>query len=384
MGKLTTRTETEQLDKERTMITRIAPALLVLLALACSDSEVVKEHGASNLRVYLGKDTLEKRIIEADVIARVSLLSHSVVGVQHPGRKTYVPTVKFIFPGRKTYIPAIVFTFRAHEYLKGSGGRRLTAYAYGDHHYFHLEESSAKEAMSKWGDWIRGFRDGRFDGRQAIVFLKRPGANGPYQIGNLGEYEDLTGRTVTHRVTVADEESQVWLPAASAASSPSISSLDQRFLTEDVTSGGGAYSASTSITLSALKNLIASVQAELSANPSDAYRQCLIDKHTAIGKIRDQSQRGIRWTEDFEVAAGRPAYTRVGDTGFSQHFTIGREWLVGLDKDLFTAKNSVIYTTGPLKAGEYRFYYNFLKAGAVDCGRSQEQNTELLVIVTAK
>ena len=364
------------------MITRIVPALLVLLTLACSpdpdasppaDSEVVQGSGPlGDERLYLGKDLLEKRIIEADVIARVSKASHKVVGTQYPGRTTYIPAIKF--------------TFRVHEYLKGSGGNQLVAYAYGDHNYYHLEESSAKEAKDKWGDWILGYRDGRFDSREAIVFLKRPVADGPYQIGNLGEYEELRGNTITRRVTVADEESQVWLPTASA-SSPYTRGPNQRFLTEDVTSGGGsggARSGSSSISRSELGNLIASITADLVANPSDAYRQCLIDKYTTIAIIRDQRERGVRWTEEFEIAAGLPANTRVGDTGFSIHSTPGREWLVGRDKDLFTARSSVIYTARSLEAGEYRFFYNYLKAGAVDCGVSREEERELLLIVTVR
>lgn len=356
------------------MITRIVPALLVLLVLACSpDSEAVKESAwPDDARLYLGKDLLEKRIIEADVIARASKLSHKVVGTQYPGQTDYVPAIKF--------------TFRVHEYLKGSGGIKLVAYAYGDHNYYDLEESSAREAKDKWGDWIRGYRDGRFDGREAIVFLKRPVADGPYQIGNLGEYEGLDGRTVTRRVTVADEESQVWLPAE-ASSSPYLRGPNQRFLTEDVTSGGsgGARSGSSSISRSELGNLIASVQAELDANPSDAYRECLIEKYATIGKLRYYKQeKGYQATEEFEIAAGLPADTRVGNTRYSNYFTIGREWLVGRDKDLFTPRNSVIYTARSLAAGEYRFFYNFLKAGAVDCGVTSEQERELKVIVTVR
>ena len=379
------------------MITRVIPSVLVLLALACSgntdasplanptseptvapeptetirESDVVRDrHG--NVRLFLGKDLLEKRILEADIIARVSKLPHKVVGTQYPGQTDYIPAIKF--------------TFRVHEYLKGSGRNQLVAYAYGEHHYFDLEESSAREAKDKWGDWIRGYRDGRFDDREAIVFLKRPVADGPYQIGSLGEYEDLDGRTVTRRVTVADEESQVWLPAEASLSSW-LRGPNQRFLTEDVTSGGsgGARSGSSSISRSELGNLIASVQAELDANPSDAYRECLIDKYVTIAKLRYYKQeQDFQAREEFEIAAGLPANTRVGDTGASFHFTIGREWLVGRDKDLFTARSSVIYTTRLLEAGEYRFFYNFLKAGAVDCGVSSEQEKELKVIVTVQ
>ena len=377
------------------MITRIGLPVLVLLALACSGNtdasplanptseptvapeptETIRESGVvrdrhGNVRLFLGKDLLEKRILEADVIARVSKLSHKVVGTQYPGQTDYVPAIKFIF--------------RAHEYLKGSGGNTLVAYAYGDHHYFDLEESSAREAKDKWGDWILGYRDGRFDSREAIVFLKRPVADGPYQIGNLGEYEELRGNTITRRVTVADEQSQVWLPAASG-SSPYLRSPNQRFLTEDVTGGsGGARSGSPSISRSELGTMIASVQDELDANPSDAYRECLIEKYTTIGIIRDQRQRGFQAKEEFEIAAGLPADTQVGDIGASDYFTIGREWLVGRDKDLFTPRNSVIYTARSLAAGEYRFFYNFLKAGEIDCGVSREEERELKVIVTVQ
>ena len=79
-------------------------------------------------------------------------------------------------------------------------------------------------------------------------------------------------------------------------------------------------------------------------------------------------------------------YAQVGDTGCQfKHFTIGREWLVGQGQGpVHREELRHIHIPASLEAGEYRFFYNFLKAGAVDCGVSSEQEKELKVIVTVQ
>ena len=354
------------------MTTRIVTAALGLLLLACTGSNETRE-SLPIIRLYEGQHLLEERIVDAKVIARVMLRSHEVVGAQ--------------FPGSSEYLPAIKFTFDALEYLKGSGGGELVAYAYGDHDHFALERDTAKKAKDKWGSWISEYRDGRWDDREAVIFLRQPVANGPYVIGFLGEYRDsFTGRRVVRRVTVADEVNRAWLPDAAAPSGAQRSpASEQRFLLEDPggppSSGGQSRSADPlTISKSSLEARIAAVEAELAANNTDAYRDCLLAKYDVIRGIREKKARGLQSTNNYDLGSGVASDTRVDSHGWSG-YTIEREWYEGRDKDLFTPRQNIMYTNRPLPAGEYRVYYNFTEPGQ-DCGYPEEQRTELLEIVT--
>ena len=365
------------------MTTRIVAAALGLLLLACTgssetqESRPITDSGPPILWLYHGQQLLEERIVDAKVIVRVTLRSHEVVGAQ--------------FPGDSEYLPAIKFTFDALEYLKGSGGGELIAYAYGKHDHFALERDTAKKAKDKWGSWISEYRDGRWDDREAVIFLRQPVANGSYVIGYLGEYrESLNDQRVVRRVTVADDEKQTWLPDAAPAGAQRSPGVDgkapeQRFLLDDPggppSSGGQGRSADPrTISKSSLEARIAAIEADLAANNTDAYRNCLFAKYWAIRVIRYQSAQGFQATSNYDLGSGLAADTRVDSHDFSKD-TIDREWYEGRDKDLFTPRQGVMYTNRPLSAGEYRFYYNSTEPGQ-DCGYPEEQRTELLQIVT--
>ena len=294
-------------------------------------------------------------------------------------------------PARGKYRPAIKFTFVALEYLKGSGGGELVAYAYGDHESFALGRDTAQEALDLWSSWISGYRDGRWDDRQAIIFLRQPVEDGPYVIGYLGEYRDsFSDRRVVRRVTVADEVNQAWLPDAAPAGAGE--AQGQRFLLEDphvpLTTAGGNQSRSAvraipnpqTISKSSLEAKIAAVEAEWAANNTDAYRECLLAKYRVIGSIRNKKALDYQSTNNYDLGSGLAAGTKVDSHGWS-HYTMNREWYEGRDKDLFTPRQSVMYTNRPLPAGEYHVYYNFTEPGQ-DCGYSEEQRTELLQIIS--
>ena len=185
----------------------IFAGLALCVLAACSDETSVVELTAVNTpsntptptikgdlhhAIHLGKMSLEKRITKAEVVARVSLRSYEVVGAQKPGAWRFVPAIRF--------------TFEVHEYLKGSGGESIDVYAYGykGPEGFSLTENSAEAAKNTWGDWIEGYRDSRFDDRQAIVFLTRPIVNDRYVdyyvIGRVGAYQSTnTGGVYTLR-----------------------------------------------------------------------------------------------------------------------------------------------------------------------------------------
>ncbi len=353
---------------------RIAVAALVLLLLACTGSSETQE-SMPIIRLHQGQYLLEERILEAKIIARVTLRSHEVMGAQ--------------FPGSSKYRPAIKFTFDALEYLKGTGGGELVAYAYGDHYYFTMERDTAKEAVDLWSSWISGYRDGRWDDRQAIIFLRQPVKDGSYVIGFLGEYEDsFSHRRFVNRVTIADDENRAWLPAAASAQGSDGNAQEQHFLLEDpdtatttsVSGAVGSASAASTISKASLKSRIAAVEAELAANNTDAYRNCLLAKYEAIRTIRYNNSRGIQVTTNYDVKSGLAAGTEVDLHRYADD-TANREWYEGKDKDLFTPKQGVMYTSRPLPAGEYRFYHNDTEPGQ-DCGYSEEQRTEILEIVT--
>ena len=321
-----------------------------------------KESSPIPFWIYHGQELLEERIATADVIVRVRLSSHETVGAQPPA------VVRNRGGG---YYPAIKFTFEALEYLKGSGGSELAAYAFGIHHYFELASDTAKEAKERWGSWIGRFRDDRWDDREAIVFLNGPDPNGAYAIGRLGEYRDDV--TVERRVTIADDESRVWLPDAS------VSGPEQYFLLGDPhvpvrTIGNvrivreSATSKPATISLSTLKAKIAAVEEELAAYRGDpeAGRRCLITRYQSIGWAR-----WMKATNDFgvvsttEMSSGLPASTKV-----VEHYVLRegyREWYTGPDKDLFTPRQGVMHTNRPLPEGEYRVYYQSRKPVS-DCG----------------
>ena len=71
------------------MVIRTTVAVLVLLLLACTGPEVKESMPIG--RIYEGQQLLEERIVNAEIIARVTLRSHEVVGAKFPGKRQVPP-----------------------------------------------------------------------------------------------------------------------------------------------------------------------------------------------------------------------------------------------------------------------------------------------------
>ena len=312
---------------------------------------------------YLGASSLEERIIGADAIARVQLSSVSQV-VESNG-----------FHGKAAYSRALKFDFKVLEYLKGSGGSDIVAYA------FDADETY----KSKLGSWLfsdREFLDNRdtsWDDKEAIVFLasnsaslSSSGKKDTYAIGvlrfNGKDYYSISSRYWNN-----------WLPEDSAAnSSVAAGSGTQRFLTGgvpvniEVVGASGASGISPSMTLATLKARIADIEGEVDAGDgSKEYKECVHAKYVWA--------REMRWRQDYKMSV-RPDLGRQSienhdfNSGVSRgsdafieanaKFRVydqvldGREyWLTGTDKDLFNYVHPGIgKSVRPLPEGNYEVY----------------------------
>ena len=122
------------------------------------------------------------------------------------------------------------------------------------------------------------------------------------------------------------------------------------------------------ISKSSLKAKIAEIENGIT---SDAYRECVLGKHRVVRYARYLEASGKRFGLTFEhdLRSGAAAGTEAiyPHRFMSRSDSIGREWLVGPDKDLFTARQERVYSTRPLPQGEYKVFYNWRPVGWVDC-----------------
>ena len=382
--------------------------LAVLALLGCAREETVTK-GSPSVDIdlpYYGQATLKERILGAEVIARVRLRSVEALGTFVPGSSG------------SEYLPALDFTFDALEYLHGSGGGTLVARAYG-----YIDDGSwvfptVAEAEETARTEVMDFRDKRWDGREAIVFLRRPLKGGePYRLGSIGsDWHAEEGRVLFSKLTVADDKYQAWLPDASV---PGASGGEQRFLLDDP--GSGVSSVST-ITLSSLKFRIAELGGTASGyeGETDEVRRCLAFKSLQERRIAAEKAAGTFgsvYLYDVEsgMAAGTPVYKSESpeirrlfpDAGLPAHEEFGGErasrygggWFSGSANELFRAlqvhhtttegvyiAGPSLHTRRPLPSGEYRTYYNFRYALGPDCGyssRGSDEEFKLVITVTS-
>ena len=356
---------------------------------------------------YYGQATLEERILEAEVIARVRLRSVEGVGTSIPGSSG------------SRYWPALDFVFDVREYLHGSGEGTLVTRAngyIGDGSWRFTTVAKAEETARTE---LMDFRDKRWDDREAIVFLRRPLESGePYYLGTIGSnWHAEEGRVLFYKVTVADDFYRAWLPDASV---PGASGGEQRFLLEDPES---APSSVATISLSSLKSRIAELGAMVVGyeGESDDIRGCLAGRLWQERRIASEKEAGTfgsvyRYDVESGVAAGAPVYKSpeirglFPNAGLPGYEAFGSEyasqigaqygggWFSGIANELFSAlqvhhtttegiyiAGPSLHTRRPLPLGEYRTYYYYRYAGEPDCGYSHgsEEEYELVITVTA-
>ncbi len=364
--------------------------------------------GHSAAPIYFGPESLEERILNSKVVARVKLLSMSY-GIEPLSHRIRNENGEWVH-GDTSYINTREFHFEVLEYLKGSGGSKLIGIADGD-----------LLTQTRLGALMLGNEEGFFeehdtiwDKNEAIVFLREmefmPSTlnSDRYRLGK-GYAGYLIGGE-GDGYTVDSPHRKAWLPAVDdidvRGTDMAVASRvvgEQRFLTgaegavlgssEDrigyqvaksaFNSALGTGGGSSTITLSQIKALIAKLDAEVAAGDgSDEYFECVYRKYRWEREFtyrRENSSKERQIQTNHELASGLPATTAFGWGDISDpHPDLLRidpnltptweAWLDGEDADMFQVEQmSIIAITRPLPRGEYTYYYNSRAARYILC-----------------
>ncbi len=166
-------------------------------------------------------------------------------------------------PDEITYFGILEHTFAVVEYLKGTGGDEIMGVVVAENDARHVSTEKAEQDAQQLLHW----RDKRWDGREAILFLNAAHPHfvefprdDRYMLGRvfLGYFGCGWGYTISSRFEKG------WLPAASAALGASTASGSGRFLLDYPEEFGfdwfGRHRPAPSITLSKLKTMIKIVE----------------------------------------------------------------------------------------------------------------------------
>ena len=361
---------------------------------------------------YQGSSSLEERIAESDLIVKARLRSVSSATELWDGNQD----------GSAGHVGALEFTFDVLEYLKGSGGTEVVAVVHLDQEY------ATSQGADEEGKRLRAEHDTRWDGREAIVFLRNDpsllpssrrenrsllglvfAGEGTYIATGVPCQETVLTSCVIAEddYTIASRHNKRWLPAAAGESGAAGTSDTQRFLLDeppDASGGGVSGQAGTAptITLAEMKAKIAEIERQaVAGGGSEEYRDCLYHKYKWEREVRyrKESLGGVYYYKRYDeaTASGRPAGTRVytaptagfllSEYGETEPPNSGESRLVGRDKDLFSTRwPANVYTVRPLPTGEYKFYYGERPQVAIICDAHPEdelKRIEVFVTVTA-
>ena len=308
--------------------------------------------------LYTGPTSLEERILESPVIARVRLDSVSSAvesGTTRLGMK---------------YIATLEFSFSVQEYLKGSGADDVVA-VWNAGQIFDTRQE-AEDALPA----IAAARDAQWDNREAVVFLKNSQTYLPstQQVGRFylsGERGEV-GSVLDDYYSLASRGNKLWLPAAAAVGAASQPTGDQqRFLT-DVPP---AEVTAPTITLGEIKTLIGTVTAKLDAGDgSEEYKECV--RETCYLERRNRYRRETQPDRVYRASVISPPPAHQFNSGLGvgtvvyeipegDPITPGvpfEVWLDGGDANWFSvaspSQDYRVTTTRPLPAGTYEFRFN--------------------------
>ena len=366
---------------------------------ATDDAEDDGDLGSCWPEEYYGPVTLEEMITTSVVIARVSLLS-----VEPTAEASELhPSVVYV-EKRSTstvHVPTLTYTFSVHEYLKGGGGSTIAGRTRGWDTNNGCVELLEYETMAEAQAVAPGLleaRDSRWDNREAIIFLRPNNWLGIITLNDSSE-----------RITVAGRHFKAWLPDATPSATSTVPDAERRFLLDDPdnlspydiyrpagTSTVQGAPQVPSITLGALKQEIAAVTAEY--GPGDGtleYAGCISamfknEKKIARLLAKDPTRYDTPIISSFTTESGQATGTVLIEwrtaSAYSDPFTdyYGREWLEGGDSQMFRIEHpGYIYAERPQPAGEYRFFYNFLRRVYMACNYYPEiERNRQLVIFT--
>ncbi len=340
---------------------------------------------------------LNERVFSADVIFRAKLKSTS----------STAELVVASDGGQNLYRGLVHFTFDVSEYLKGSGGTEITAFATVDLRSDVIEQliqisaddgyidwvsidfsnpyhsmESALEAAQKW----ENDRDRSWDDREAIVMAYKivgeSGVSERYQLGRMFAYD-------------IKSKNKVWLPITTPAPTQEISTNDassttegSRYFLEAPHSGASTSTEIETISVDEMKSLIRKLDQWLAEGEGDwAYEQCIEETFHDERRVNEARERGestyVRL--DYSLDSGSPVWTTVQAT----HPLQANIWLDGSDKDFFEIaphSNGVTRTKRPLPQDIYEFFWNYQDHKFVPCDYIPDiaRNTvEFFVSVTA-
>ena len=379
----------------------VSIAVIVLLALLGGALFAVKNWGTQELvtayDVYgtVGPSSIEEMTARSKVVARVRFVSVRAVGQRAPQN----------YPSSATkdtgYYAALEYTFTVLEYLKGSGGSQVTAYAVGSDVEGFNDDSAiyatTQAKAAKLAEDLLEVRDLRWENREAILFLRHVPAHDYYWLGLL----DL--ERSYRNFTVRSTEFKAWLPDASIPATTTATTtraavrsgegdepkVEQRFLTEDpglrpwattrsaagsARSGGAGAAPATpvvpSVGLSDLKARIAAVERQIAevkrtapGHSAETYSDCIADLHHEIS--RRKAVGWSYWRTDQAVESGKAGILHSFAIAFrstpSPVLPEGSgpgQWFEGPDADLIRMEEpGHVVATRPLPAGGYRVFY---------------------------
>ena len=367
-----------------------AVVLLVLLGVVVFSvtkwrtQEVIRDHGSYGL---LGPSSIEEMTARSKVVARVRFVSVRPVGQRSP--------VGYPFgdPRTERYYAALEYTFTALEYIKGSGGSQITAFAIGSDVESVKDDSaiystSRKKAV-RLAEALLEVRDRRWEGREAILFLRYVAAHDYYWLGHL----DLDN-SAYRNFTVRSTEFKAWLPdanipaatirvATAQGSATDKTKAEQRFFLEDpsrtlrlIRSSEGARSIiamPATASLSEIKEAAADVVGWVDASgATEDAAECVANfyEQERISKANGTDQlRQWEMTARSGQPAGSDAFRYPGmDKDFELSPSLANLTEEDVGKDISYAGRDArlfgnrfwgyITYARPLPAGQYRFFYN--------------------------
>ena len=320
---------------------------------------------------YFGPSSLEERVFESPVIARVRLDSVSSAaesGTTYRGTK---------------YIATLEFSFSVLAYLKGSGADDIVV-VWAAAPFFDTRQE-AEDALPA----IAAARDAQWDDREAVLFLQQDSGGflastqqaSRYYLAWGGSWMDYGDYNDGY--SIASRHDKLWLPAAAAPGDTSQASGDQQGFLTDVPPAMGT---APTITLGEIKTGIAAVAAKLAAGDgSEEYTECVQRTYQYEGRNRYWISTGrdgyFYRTPDQELGSGLAASSVVYETKRAE------VWLEGGDIGLFVVESSagVLYDSSedgtndsirytqrvvsarPLPAGVYRTHHNLRDRRFVPC-----------------
>ena len=373
------------------------------------------------------KADLNEMIVRSVVILRGRLRSMEPTG---ESRMSYVNDT----PVGTIHTPVLEFTFDVYEYLKGTGGSRFTAKAYGTDFDWRvgrdlMEERSVAAARARAPELLAA-RDSRWDERDAIVFVSPDNF-----LGSISLRSDRF--TFFRSITLRSPDFVAWVPAATSTATSTLAARGsgrdtggksgtsagasnhdgQLFLladpdrpTKKVERGplrtpvtrSSVRSAASGVTLpvtpvmsvGGLKRRIAEATAEYgTTDGTREYDRCLGDMFRNERKIAKLLSEDPDFYSGFRTSFTSPSGVAAGETLHEWHMAVffstpdsgwayGREWLEGRDAHLLSIRHpGHIYAERPLPVGEYEVFYNRQPGEYTVCNYypEEEHNSDVVI-----